>query len=216
MRKIIIFLLFVSVFCITFVQQDPKAKDILNKVSSKIKSYTTIKADFIFTSDNPRGDIKNSSHGTIFLKNKKYKLILMENEIYFNGKTLWNYLIDVNEVNISEPDEEDESFFGDPANIFTFYEKDFKYKFIGEKTEDGKNLVEIDLFPINPEKNYFKITLIINKSEMQIYSIKYYGNDEGNYTIKIKKITPNIEMKDSMFIFNEEEHPGVEVIDLRW
>ncbi|OFX25508.1 MAG: hypothetical protein A2033_17895 [Bacteroidetes bacterium GWA2_31_9] len=209
-------LLFFS-FTFAFTQDDAnskKAKDILDKVSAKMKTFTTVQADFVSTMENLQDDIKETLKGTIKLKGNMYKLEISGTEIFTDGKTMWTYLKDANEVNISEPDPNDDSSLN-PAKIFKIWESDFKYKFVKESFENALALYEIDLYPINKEKTYSRITLKIDKDKLTIASIKYVGKEGNNYTINIQKFTPNNPFTDNMFTFDEKSHPGVEKIDMR-
>ncbi len=132
MKKILSLLLLLAVVFAVKAQQDPKAKKILDKVSVKTKAYKTITVDFTYTLDNNQEDISETSKGKIIIKGNKYKLDLMGAEIFFDGTTSWTYMPDAEEVNVSEPDEDDENAI-DPSKIFTLYEQGFKYKFIAEK-----------------------------------------------------------------------------------
>ena len=82
--------------------KDPKAKVILDKLSAKTKGYSTITAEFEFRLLNKSEGIDDKQNGTIILKDDKYKLALSEQEIISNGTTVWTYLKDVKEVQISE------------------------------------------------------------------------------------------------------------------
>lgn len=191
-----------------------KAKEILNKVSAKTKQYTTIKADFTFTLENLQDNIKETQDGSILLKGSKYRISLMGVINYFDGKTLSTWMKDADEVNISEPDVNDESMLN-PANIFTIYEKGFKLRYIGEKSIGGKVMHEIDLYPENRDKPFSRVRLTINKETMQIHSFMQQGKDGNNYTIVLKKMETNIQAPDSEFVFNKAANPKVNIIDLR-
>jgi outer membrane lipoprotein-sorting protein len=195
-------------------ESSKKAKDILDKVSAKMKSYTTIKADFLSTLENLQDDVKENLKGSILLKGNKYKVEMMGTIVFFDGKTQWTYLKDANEVNISEPDPNDESALN-PATIFKIWEKDFKYKFVKESFEKSKALYEIDLFPKNLDKSYSRITLKIDKDKSMIHSLKYVGKEGNHYTIEIITLVPNVEANDNTFIFNEKAYPKVEKVDMR-
>ena len=52
MKKFHIFIILIFAFLTAFAQQEQKAKDILDKVSAKTKSYKTIKAEFTSTLEN--------------------------------------------------------------------------------------------------------------------------------------------------------------------
>lgn len=197
-----------------FAQESEKAKDILDQVSSKTKSFKTIKADFSFTLENLQEEITETYNGAIKIKGNMYMVELMDAKTYFDGKTLYTYMPDVEEVNISEPAEDDDEALN-PAKIFSLYENGFKYRFIGEKTESGKNLYEIDLYPESHDKPFSRIKLLINKNDLTLYSLKQVGKDGNNYIIKVKKIQSDLPFNDSEFTFNKAAHPNVDLIDMR-
>ncbi|OFY23778.1 MAG: hypothetical protein A2W98_02630 [Bacteroidetes bacterium GWF2_33_38] len=195
-------------------QGDKKSIEILNKVSKKMEAYTTIKAEFVSTLENLQDNIKESFKGTIMLKGKKYKLVLEGSEIFNNGTTMWTYLKEVNEVNISDATSTEESLL-DPTKIFTMWNKDFKVNLVNEKFVKARAIYEIDLYPINRDKTYSRITLQIDKDKEEIVSVKYIGKDGNNYIIDILKIEPNTVMQDNIFTFDKTKYPKVEEIDMR-
>ena len=82
--------------------------------------------------ENLQEEINEVYEGTISIKGDKYKANLMNVDTYFDGKTLWTHMIDEEEVNVDEPDPEDEETLN-PASIFTIYQTGFKYAYLGEK-----------------------------------------------------------------------------------
>ena len=101
-----------SIFLITTVlflsllltaQQDPKAKNILDEVSAKSRTFKTISADFVFSMENKVMSINEKNDGAIKLKGQKYFVDLPGAgvKVYSNGKTIWNYMKKGNQVTIS-------------------------------------------------------------------------------------------------------------------
>ena len=211
--------LIVSIPLVTLAQQGEKAGKILDKLARKNKSYETIQADFSVTYTNLQAkDQSNTSDGKIIMKGDKYKLKLNKSTIYYNGKTQWNHLHDVSEVNISEPvqDKSEQDIINHPNKIFELYTRDFKYKYLEKTSENNQTYDVIDLYPKNLEKDYSRIRLKINAEEPQIHSAKLFGKDGSRFTITIENMEVNKEIPDSTFVFKEEEHPDVEVIDMRF
>jgi outer membrane lipoprotein-sorting protein len=208
----ILFLLF---FAVTInAQKDPKAKEILDDVSATTKSFSTIRVKFLNILENRQENLVDTISGYAFLKGSKYKLILPGHEIFSDGATVWTYMKDAEEINITEPDEESVM---NPANIFTIYEKGFKYRFIQETSFKGKNIYEIDLYPEKPKKEkYTRITIKIDKSKKQILSIKSFGRDGINNEIEVVEFKPDVTINDKIFIYEESRYKGVEVIDMRF
>lgn len=198
-----------SLNCVN-AQNDPKAKAILDELSAKTKAYTSIKAEFSFTTEK-KDKTKDVQSGKIQTKGKKYKLEIPGHEIFCDGKTVWEYIKDANEVQIKDMETEGEGAIN-PSNIFTIYEKGFKYKFDGEDATTQT----ISLFPDNPDKKkYHTAKLFINKTKKEISSVKMMMKDGSTQTYTIKSFTPNVPIPDTDFTFDAKAHPGVSVEDMR-
>ncbi|MDR2963956.1 MAG: outer membrane lipoprotein carrier protein LolA [Bacteroidales bacterium] len=202
-------------FNCAFAQQDAKAKTILDQVSAKTKSFSTIKIGFTFerkTKDDAQKSEKSA--GTLLLKGQKYQLSLMGNTIYSDGKTVWTHMIDEKEVSIANVDGSGQMF--NPAQMLTIYEKGFKYKFIQERFENGRALYIIDLYPEDAKKSEFSsVRLTILKDKSQIWKIEYFAKDKNIYVITVNTFEPNVALADSVFVFDKSKFPGIQVIDER-
>ncbi|PKP35706.1 MAG: hypothetical protein CVT98_10050 [Bacteroidetes bacterium HGW-Bacteroidetes-15] len=216
MRQIIISLAFIiaSNFAL-FSQTAPLGKDLVKSFSEKMQSYQTIKAEFSFTLENLQEGFSDTHKGFLNFKGKMYKLDLMGLEVYFDGKTKWQFIPEANEVTISIPTSLDGGFFDDPTQIFRDYEQDFKSKFMGEKVERGVSYYEVELYPEDLSAPYSIIKLVFKKQNLEPVSIKYQGKDGINYVIDVKKFWSDTPIKDEEFIFNPSKHKGIEVVDLR-
>ncbi|PTN09381.1 outer membrane lipoprotein carrier protein LolA [Mangrovibacterium marinum] len=197
-------------------QVDQKAKSILEEVTQKTQSYTSIQATFDYILDNKEMEIHEENKGTISMKGDMYLLKLTELglEIYCNGKEVSSYMKDANEVTISPVDSESGDMMN-PSKIFTIYENGFSYKFVEEKVIGGKSCYVIDLFPENDDIEYTKIRIMIDKQQMLISKAEMAGADGNTYIIDVKDMKTNAGITDDVFTFNVAKHPGVDVIDLR-
>lgn len=205
----------VIALCFSFVSysqpaQDPKAGQILNEVSKKYKSYKSFKADFSYVMESPAAGKNETINGEIYVKGEKFKLNLGAQEIYNNGTTVWTYLKDQDEVNISnyEPDPEEIT----PSNIYTVYQKGYKYLLL---EETATNQV-VDLIPEDKNKKIFKIRITIAKKDKSIKSWKMFEKSGNRYIYNVTKFLPNPPgVDDRFFMFEKTKYPGVEVVDLR-
>jgi outer membrane lipoprotein-sorting protein len=216
MKKIISTSLILLGVIVAAAQQDPEAKRILDKLSEKTKSHKVISTNFKVTFKSVKDNIENTSEGTIVIKGDKYRLNFMSTEAFFDGKTLWNYLPEVNEVNITEPEPDDEDIFNNPKRLFTIYEDDYKYQLIGNATEDHNDYAIIDLYPKDIDQDYSRIRLQINTSKYFLTSATVFGKDGSNYTIVIDNFKTDEKFEDDYFIFDKTNYPEVEVIDMRF
>ena len=165
-----------SVIC-GYSQQDPAAKEILDRVATKNKQFTSIQADFELTIENRREDNTSVTTGTIKIKGNKYYMESMGSKVYFDGTTLWSYMEDINEVTISEPDQDSDDIIENPVRIFDFYNRDFKYRLVGEVKLDEGWMYEIDLFPNNLEQPYSRFKIFIKRNSDDLFMLKAVGKD---------------------------------------
>lgn len=194
-------------------QPDEKAKQILVDVENKFKSTKALQADFTYEMRNEVNKTKEEVKGTFVMKRNKFKLKLADQEIYNNGTTVWTYLKDANEVNISDysPDNEDIT----PEKVFTLYKKDYKYIFIREFTENGKVYEEIDLQPTDRSKKVFKIRLIVNKKTKSIKSWEIFEKNQNRFKYTVNSIAYDVQVDDNYFVFDKKKYPKVQENDLR-
>jgi outer membrane lipoprotein-sorting protein len=207
-----------------FAQKDADAKVILNKLSKQYRSYDAIKTDFNLTIDNQQAGIQEKQTGTLIARSKtnKYKVTLyaaaqakptVTQEIISDGKSQWTFLKDANEVQLSDADNSEEGF--NPAQIFTMYEKGYKYLYTGQQKIAGKVYQVVDLSPEDGKKSFFKVRLMIDKVKNQLYSAQIFDKNGSRYQYTLRTFTPNFKTPETTFAFNKKLYPGVEVVDLR-
>ena len=216
MKKIVVLLLVIlGLDYGANAQTDAKAKAILAEVSKKYRSYDIVKTDFSFTLESPQNKSKDTQQGTLLVKANanKYKVVMTDQDMISDGKSQWTYLKKDKEVQVSVVDNSGDAL--NPAQIFTLYEKGFKYLFTGEKKVGGKVYQMIDLSPIDTKKSYFKIRLGINKAAKQIATVLIFDKNGNKYTYNVKTFVPNVKVPESTFAFDPKKYPGVEVVDLR-
>jgi outer membrane lipoprotein-sorting protein len=216
MRIILLNILPLLISVVSVAQQDPAAKEILDRASEKMKSYKTIEADFSLNIDNRMENLHSKTSGTIKVKSDKYLVESMGTAVYFNGKTMWSYMTDINEVTITEPSKDEGDFVDNPALIFSFYNRDFKYRLIGEAKVDNYWCYEIDLYPNNLNQPYSRFKFFIRKDNDAVYMLQAISKDAIDYTIFITNTRFDRHMEDSMFTFIPGDYPDIEVVDMRF
>jgi outer membrane lipoprotein-sorting protein len=130
-----------------------------------------------------------------------------------DGKSQWTYLKKDKEVQVSVVDKTGDAL--NPAQIFTLYEKGFKYLYTSDKKIGAKVYQMIDLSPTDTKKSYFKIRLGIDKVAKQVASVLIFDKNGNKYTYDVKTFVPNVKVPESTFTFDAKKYPGVEVVDLR-
>jgi len=195
-------------------KNDPAAKQILDGVSAKFKTFSSVQAGFSYKVEDANGKTMSSKKGTVWMKGNKYRVSFGGQEIFSDGKTVWNYDKGTNEVTINDVDASGSSVT--PQKLFTdFYDKDFLYILNGEKKSGNKTLQEIEMTPTDKSKPFHKVYLQVDKDARTIYSTKVLENGGNRYTYTVSTMKTNSPVADNQFSFDKSKYPGVEEVDLR-
>jgi outer membrane lipoprotein carrier protein len=209
-------LIFLFIFTVSYSQQDPEAKKILDDFSKKTKSYTAYSAKFTIESENRQNGEKLTNTGDILIKGDKYRMNLNKTVIFYNGNDVFNYIPESNEVSIAKPNKKkDDAFFKDPSKLFNIYTKDYKFRYLGETTINNLAFYEIDLYPFDINKKYSIIKLLIQKDNLQLLRAKVIMKSGVQYTLTILNFSNSEKASDKDFNFDIKAHKDIEVIDLR-
>ena len=212
MRIILISLLGALLFQLNaYSQNDAEAVKILDTFSAQALSAPSVFMRFNLITTDQTDDSKSSATGSIILSKDKYKLDLKDNIIWFNGSVSWSLLPVENEVTITKPDKNDNSFQSRPSTIFTMYRTGYKSRLIEEKTDSWI----IDLYPEDIKSDHIRVRLIIGKAGLQLKSAEYRRKDGISMTIEIAEYNLKLKPEASAFVFSPEKHKGVEIIDMR-
>lgn len=217
MKRLLAYISFSIIVFGAFAQKDPAAQVYLDKVSEKSQSSVAIQFNFTYEAESIEDEnLSITQTGIAILKGDKYFIDLQESQIFFDGKSMYNFIPDVNEITISEPDGEyDEFFLSNPSKIFSFYKEDFKYRLTNEFKNGNKTLVEIDLHPNELQRSYYRIRLHINKKTDEIEQVKIFEKQGNRFTINLSDYKYLNDYPDSKFTFDTSKNPKTEVIDMR-
>lgn len=198
---------------IAFAQYDDKALEILDGMSNKYKSIPAYEASFTQTLENTQADINEDFSGKITVKGEKFRLNMGGQEIINDGKTVWTYIPEVNEVNIDNYNPQEGEMT--PSKVYAAYKDGYKYLYLEEKKIGPKRYDVIDLVPEDKNDQFFKIRLVIDQKGNILKSWTMFDKSGNKYIYDITdfKILDNIQ--DSYFQFDKGKYNGVEVVDLR-
>lgn len=183
------------------------AEDFLINIVEKMKSYNDINIIFNYQMINTSAGLYENVNGFASMKGNSYILNVGGQEMICNGEILWTHLIDDEEVMISEVTEDNNT---SPIAIINSFSGNITAEFI--ENEDA-NITTIEV----KEKEcgtFDRVQISVDK-DMNIKKV-YVATPDGNeFIYEITDYKTNLNLPDSMFIFIEEQHPNVEVIDMR-
>jgi outer membrane lipoprotein-sorting protein len=215
-KSTLILLLTALVFAAGLNAQDERAGKILDGLFNGIQSAPSVWVDFTISIHSPRDNFSDEMDGEMIMKGEKYRLSIMDIDTWFDGQSIYTYMADANEVMISDPDDEDGGLMTNPTRLFTMYSDEFKYRLKGETSRNGKRLYEIDLHPNDIEQEFHTVKLFIDRDGNFLHSAVIAAKDGNIYTFTVNDFNMTRNVPDSHFIFRADDHPGVEVIDMRW
>ena len=209
MRLLKLTLLIIIYNCFLFSQQ---ASDILKKVEKK---YNNIKdATIEFTQINVFGvsKIENKFDGTLWMKkDNKYKIMLENQTIVTDGKTVWSYY-SLNKQLIIDDYREDPNSFS-PDKIMVSIPKNYNSILLGEEKLNSKNTFILKLTPKDEKSLIKSMKAWIDKDEYLIQKVEVIDISDNATTYLSKIIRINTGLKDELFKLSPPD--DVEVLDLR-
>ena len=196
-------------FLLTFTAfgQDKKAKDLLDEVTAKVKSYENISIDFKYSLQNSKENINQDSKGNVMLKGNLYYLNFMGLTKIFDGKKTYTIVPEDEEITISKVDDKDENAIT-PSKMLTFFNAGYKYYW--DKLEDikGRKIQYIKLIPISSKDQRKEILLGIDVQTKHIYNLIEMGKNGTKTTLTVNSFKTNQPMSKNQFIFDESKYKG--------
>lgn len=210
MRNILI----VAFLCLPAMLIAQSATSLLDKAAKAYNESNGVKSDFTMRIRSDQQKTTESFEGEIEIKGNKFTLVTPDMQIWYDGKTLWTYMLRTGEVNVTNPENEELQFLN-PTLLLNNYKKGFDVGLKGESTSlNGKSAYDIRLTP--KKKNQVTEVLVqIEKLSGMPSSIVVTGTDKTVSTIHITKIQTGLNQPDRSFVFKESDYPEAEVIDLR-
>lgn len=213
MKRLNGIILLLSIPALLFSQgKDQKAVTLLDEVSTTTKAYKSIRADFTYTMENKQAGVNESKNGTLLVSGDKYRLTAAGQTVICDGKTVWTYLKESNEVQVNILENKDDALT--PSKLLTSYNKNYKASLTKDKDNTDPNCESIELIP-NVQKNFFKAILTVDKTRKQVRGFKLFDKNGNIYTYKVSKYLTDVPVTASDFTFDASKYPGVEVIDMR-
>lgn len=208
MRLIYLLTVLLLITNLSTAQNDPNAKKILDAVSSKLKTFKGVSADFSLVSKARTGKVNNNVKGKIFIKGNKYYIKQSSTEIFCDGNKIWNFNGN-DEVTVTNVDADAQTLT--PQKLLTnFYDKDFIYKLSSEAGAFN----EIEMIPSDKRKNFKQVNIFVDKAKMMITKAKVLDKSSNTILFNLSNINTNVSIPDSKFVFNKNNYKQpIEVIE---
>jgi hypothetical protein len=205
MNKIFQFII-IAFFSISIQAQDKKAKDLLDDVTEKVKSYDNIVIDFKYTLNNAKENINQDSKGNVTLKGNMFVLNFMGVTKIFDGKKNYTINPEDEEISISKYNDKDDAAIT-PSKMLTFFNSGYKYAWDIEQNIKGRKIQYIKLTPTNTKDNRKEVLLGIDIQTKNIYNLIEIGKNGTKTTLTVNSFKTDQPLSKNQFIFVESKYP---------
>jgi outer membrane lipoprotein-sorting protein len=194
--------------------QKADANAVLDKTVQKYNEFGTgMEVVFAASIRSVKNNVNESFEGSLSMKGDKFMLNIPDIKNWFNGTTLWTYMVRTQEVNISNPAGSELQSIN-PLLFLRSYRKDFTVSCTGESTSQNNKMAYDIVMTPKKKDDIEKIELQIEKSSSLPARIVMSMKNDMRNSIIIKKIK-SLNLPDAEFVFPERNYPGVEMVDLR-
>ncbi len=202
------FFQFILLIFISFSSQaqDKKAKELLDAVTAKVKSYSNISIDFKYTLNNLKENINQDSKGNVTLKGNLYVLNFMGVTKIFDGKKNYTINPEDEEISISKYNDKDDASIT-PSKMLTFFNSGYKYIWDIEQNVKGRKIQYIKLTPINKNDPRKEVLLGIDNKTKHIFNMIEVGKNGTKTTLTVNSFKTDQPLSKNQFIFVESKYP---------
>lgn len=187
--------------------QDKKAKDMLDQVTAKIKSFSNISVDFKYTLYNAKENINKESKGNVILESNKYVLNFLGVTKIFDGKKSYTIVPEDEEVTISSINEKDDTTIT-PSKMLTFFNNGYKFSWDILQDVKGRKIQYIKLIPTSSKDARKEILLGIDSQTKNIYTIIEMGKNGTKTTLTVNSFKTNQPLSKNQFTFVSSRYPN--------
>ena len=198
-----LFLLFVT----QAVTAQNNAEALIRVLVNQVKSHQNMEMKFSYQISPDEKTLIDALKGKAWLQGEAYKIELPEQQTISDGKTIWSYLVDDEEVLVSNATEGTDNT---PLKLLTSLDKNYAATLTNIDAQ-GNAVIEL----ANPKGQYKRITLKINAKKTELKNVDIYMEDGSKVMITIEEMKFDQKLDDKFFTFDEKKHPNVDVIDMR-
>lgn len=205
MKNIFFFLSFLFPLCIGAQVLDADA--LLDRVVATMKAESPLQMDYSYTLYDD-GGVVSRDNGVLRLDGNCYSLVMDKMGIWCNGETLWSYMLEIDEVYITDPSSEVAQSLS-PLYVMENYRsgcvKSVRY-------EDGLAVVELQAPAGNDIE---KVILYVNIGLNRLSGMDVFMSVQGTVRVVLDKYKIKCNFAQGVYECPVEELEPAEIIDMR-
>ena len=194
-------------FATQAVSAQNNAEMIIRLLINQMKSHKNVEMTFNYQISPDEKTVIEGEKGHAWLQGEAYKIELADQHTISDGKIIWTYLIEDEEVMISNAAD---GVDNTPLKLLTSLDESYVATLAGI---DPNGIATVEL--ANPKGQYKRVTLKINTKKAELKSADIYMEDGSKAVVNIEGMKFDQELGDKFFTFDTKKHPKVDVIDMR-
>ena len=194
-------------FAIQAVTAQNNAEALVRLLVNQMKSHDNVEMAFSYRISPDGKNFGDSESGHAWLQGEAYNIEMAEQQTISDGKTIWSYLKDDEEVMVSNATEGEDNT---PLKLLTSLNENNVATLAGI---DPQGNASIEL--ANPKGQYKRVTLKIDTKKSELKSADIYMEDGSKVVITVEEMKFDQKLDEKLFTFDEKKHPKVDVIDMR-
>ncbi len=212
--NLLVVLLLAAPIALHAQQSDPEALSLLRRINTHYSAFTTMEVELNIEFHDLESDQRENKKAIMAVKGDKFRIALDDQLVISDNQSIWVYLEEVNEIQITDydPDSED---FKSPSELFRLPESDYFAVAVEPLSEEGKKLQVLELSPRNKDLEFHKVRLFVNASDQSLVRAVVQEKNGIHYTFQVEKFKANTGLSDDYFRIDPKDYPSAEIIDLR-
>ncbi|MEO9893966.1 outer membrane lipoprotein carrier protein LolA [Aurantibacter sp.] len=202
--KKFLFLILVTITTVASAQSADKAKNLLDEVYNKVKSYDNIAVDFKYSLHNAEADINQETRGDVTMKGDKYIANFFGATQMYDGKKVYTITPENEEVSIEDKSDDPNAF--SPSELLTFYKQGQTYSWDIEQNVQGRKIQFVKLTPIDTDSEIASQLLGIDIETKHIHKLIMTGKNGTKTTIIVNSFKTNLPLSETLFTFDEGKY----------
>ena len=195
------------VFAAQAVSAQNNAEKIIRVMVDQMRGHKNVEMVFNYQISPDGKTLGESEKGHAWLQGEAYKIEMTDQQTISDGKTIWSYLIDDEEVMVSNASEGTDNT---PLKLLTSLDESYVATLSGI---DAKGIATIEL--ANPKGQYKRVTMKVDTKKTELKSADIYLEDGNKFIIKVEEMKYDQKLDNKFFTFEEAKHPEVDMIDMR-
>ncbi|MGH7600789.1 MAG: LolA family protein [bacterium] len=199
-------------FSVTIVAAQEKAEDIVNKIRQTYEKLESLKGDFEQEFTWALAGETQTLNGTLYLKKgDRYRVETPNQMIITDGKTVWTYSLDKNQVFVDNLEKSKDNPL--PRDLIIKYTHEFKPKLLRSEKLGAVDCYVLALTPRDDNSFIRSVTVWIDKSTWLAARIEQVDINDNKTAYVLKNAQRNVPLADALFTLSIPAE--AEIVDMR-